>query len=96
MSFDVMYMAQLVECTVSCMQVPSIAPMAPQVEAQAGPVPQAVPVTGPPLTATPVLAPGTVAVITPPSYGNSTLPAELPASPLLASVTQPLLGAQPP
>lgn len=70
------------------MQVPSMA--SPPVEAFAG-----ARALGTPLTAMPVLAPGTVAVITPPSHGNVTLPWELPETPTLASIANPLLGEQP-
>lgn len=47
---------------------------------------------GEPLNAQPVLVPGTVAVIAPPSFGNATLPGELPPLPLLSSIAKPLLG----
>lgn len=50
------------------------------------------PATGAPLTATAVLAPGTVAIITPPSFSNASLPGELPPSPLLTSAVRPYLG----
>ena len=69
---------------VKLVQVPI---MAPPVQAFAG-----ASVTGAPLNAQPLLMPGTVAVIAPPSFGNSTLPGELPPLPLLSSIVRPLLG----
>ena len=48
--------------------------------------------TGEPMNARPILVPGTVAVIAPPSFGNATLPGELPPLPLLSSIARPLLG----
>lgn len=48
--------------------------------------------TGAPLNAQPLLVPGTVAIIAPPSFGNATLPGELPPLPLLSSIARPLLG----
>ena len=80
------------------MQVPIVAPaalsrlptpsIAPAADALTGP-----PVTGAPLSVRAELAPGTVAVITPPTYSNASLPGEMPMPPLLASFIAPYLGA---
>ena len=80
------------------MQVTIVAPAAASVLPTPSIAPAAEPFIGPPVTGAPLsvraaLAPGTVAVITPPTYGNASLPGELPLPPLLASFIAPYLGA---
>ena len=82
------------------MQVPIVAPAAAiwPLAPMAAPATDAFtrpPVTGAPLSVTAELAPGTVAVITPPTYGNATLPGELPMPQLLTSFVAPYLGTSP-
>ena len=82
------------------MQVPIIAPAAAfrlsaPITAPAADAFTRPPVTGAPLSVTAELAPGTVAVITPPTYGNASLPGELPMPQLLTSFVAPYLGTGP-
>ena len=79
------------------MQVPIVAPAAASVPLTPSRAPATEAFTGPPVTGAPLsvraeLAPGTVAVITPPAYGNATLPGELTMPQLLASYVAPYLG----
>ena len=82
------------------MQVPSIAPAAESLAPSPSRAPASDAFTGPPVTGAPLsvaaeLAPGTVAVISPPAYGNATLPGELPMPQLLVSFVAPYLGVSP-